>query len=181
MEVQELLDQKGNLFDHVLYEFEMYIYTYYKISDNTVARKSDQATYNALLESHAIHLRNLIEFFNCEKDCISMKTLFEKVVDTSFDDNQYQAKKIVNKAISHLTKERYTWNKTANDLTVHYSNLINPMFVSVLLPRIAYCVNLLIAEKKTKKEYIDMCRKTRIQERLHKLKSVCDKQCEGVL
>ena len=181
MDLQDLLEQKSNIFDHVLYEFEMYIETYYKLCENAFVRKVDQVTYNAILESHAIHLRNLIDFFNSERDCISVKTVFEEPDDKSFNDSKYKAKQTVNKAINHLTKERLTWNQTEDDLTLRYSQLISPMFNRVMLPRIAYSVNLLIAGQKIKKEYRDMCKDADIQQRLLSLKMVSDKQCEEVL
>lgn len=51
-----------NPFDHVLYEFLMYVSTMFL--DTT-----DQMRINLQVDSHLVHLRNLAYFFNKKKDC----------------------------------------------------------------------------------------------------------------
>ena len=109
---EHMYEMKKNIFDHILYEFEMYLYTYKELQNDI-----EQDKRNVLLESHAIHLRNLIEFFNRERDCITTKTIFSDDVDLSFHFSEND-KKPINKAIEHLTMERVTkWN-TEEDLTI---------------------------------------------------------------
>ena len=61
------LVRKGNIFDHLLYEFEMYLETYSRLV--ALKDEEDDCVFkrNVLLESHAVHMRNIIEFFNCDR------------------------------------------------------------------------------------------------------------------
>ena len=166
MDISELLSEKSNIFDHVLYEFEMYIQTYRTIPRCRIGTNDDQFLHNALLESHSVHLRNLIEFFNREKNCITTETLFVGAHDLSFDDKIIQAKQTVNKTIEHLTIERVTWNQTEKDLTIRSNDVIHTMFGAVIVPRIKECVELLTQETDVKPELIDKLRESCIQIRL---------------
>ena len=52
------LEARENIFEHILYEMSMFLYT--KIYMST---QGDSAVRNMAVESHSLHLRNLIEFF----------------------------------------------------------------------------------------------------------------------
>ncbi len=54
------MSRNDNPFEHILYEIEMYLYTYAFMSD-------DQFALNMATDSHAMHLRNLCVFFGKEK------------------------------------------------------------------------------------------------------------------
>ncbi len=139
----DLLEKKKNLFEHLFYEFEMYLKTYSELV--TVSPNQEDADFkrNVLLESHAVHLRNLIEFFNCEKNCLNMDTVFTGNHDLSFDDSSIKAKQTINKTIDHLTKERYTWNQTEQDLTIRFNAVIHLMYNHYIVSRIKSCISLL--------------------------------------
>ncbi len=53
-----------NPFEHILYEIEMYLITY---SDSLFVRIGDQFSVNMVLDSRAIHLRNLAYLFQQNK------------------------------------------------------------------------------------------------------------------
>lgn len=174
LELSDLLSLKSNIFDHVLYEFEMYLQTYGVVYGMLVGTSHGQFEKNVFLESHAVHLRNLIEFFNRERDCITTDTVFVGEHDLSFDDSALKAKQTVSKTIDHLTKERYTWNQTEKDLTIRYSDVIHEMFRSYIVFRIRDCVELLIQETDVRPELLDKLHDDRIQSRLKELSAVCD-------
>ena len=91
MNLLVLLDKKKNLFEHLFYEFEMYLKTYAELVTMSPDQEDADFKKNVLLESHAVHLRNLIEFFNCEKNCLNMDTVFIGYHDLSFDDSLIKA------------------------------------------------------------------------------------------
>lgn len=55
------INRKTYVLDHIFYEFEMYLITYYELSVYTFFK--NQLTKNLLIESHQIHLRILLDFF----------------------------------------------------------------------------------------------------------------------
>ena len=93
-----------NPFGHILYEIEMYLYTYKLISDNQIG-------INLIIEARAIHLRNLAVFFYKEKtkrywhvgdfidDIGSVKLLTD---ETLFKD----IKNYTSRATAHLSDDR---------------------------------------------------------------------------
>lgn len=100
--------KKNNIFAHIIYEFEMYLFTFSKMAEMSNSQQNAQALYNACFDSHLIHLRNLIEFFNNEKSCINVNFLLNSG-NNSFsvlNPNNYY-KHLINKTCDHLTKERY--------------------------------------------------------------------------
>lgn len=166
MDMKELLDRKSNLFDHLLYEFEMYLITYFSLCDNDQSNSAFKR--NVLIESHAVHLRNLIEFFNCEKNCLTMKSVFVGDHDLSFDDSTMKAKQTISKAIDHLTEERYTWNQTEKDLTIRFNDVI-PQMYGIICVRVRECIDLLLNNTDVKQVVQSDLQDESIQFRLHKL------------
>ena len=173
MDLVDLLSEKSNLFDHIFYEFEMYIQTYRSLPRCRLGTDYNQIMHNALLESHAVHLRNLIELFNGGKDCITTNIIFIGAHDFSFDDTEIQAKQTVNKTTEHLTKERVTWNQTEKDLTIRINYVIQKMYGEIIVPRIKDCIELLLQEKDVKPELIGMLHEEIIQFRLKQLSEIC--------
>lgn len=102
------MNPKKLVFEHILYEFEMYL-------DTGILRgcviKCDgidqQIFYNMVLESHQLHLRNLIEFFCHKEHAMKMEEIL--MVDFQLDfkplKNAYYT---ICKAVGHLTLERAT-------------------------------------------------------------------------
>ena len=163
----ELLERKHNIFDHLLYEFEMYLDTFdallfYSLKTNVSFQK------NVLLESHAVHLRNLIEFLNCEKDCICVNSIFIGNYDLSFDDSLLNAKQTINKTIEHLTEERTKWNQTDKDLTIHFSKVVNEMH-PIMVERIERCIVMLFNKTDINSKYSSDLIDERIQARIKTL------------
>lgn len=174
MGFKELLERKSNIFEHVLYEFQMYFETYFRLHTYCQEENIDYISKDIVLESHAVHLRNLIEFFNQDKNCITTETIFFGNHDLSFDDTTIKAKQIISKAIDHLTKERYTWINTDGDLTVRGAFLPSTMFVNYIASRIITCVDLLLQEKDVRPELIDDLRADNTQRRLKQLADICN-------
>ena len=54
-----------NIFDHILYEFQMYVFTYYQVYVSVESKR--QVYMNLLLDSHMLHLRNVANFFDVKK------------------------------------------------------------------------------------------------------------------
>ncbi len=173
MNLLDLLDKKKNLFEHLFYEFEMYLKTYAELG-TTISPDQEDADFkrNVLLESHAIHLRNLIEFFNCEKNCLNMDTVFTGNHDLSFDDSTIKAKQTINKTIDHLTKERYTWNQTEQDLTIRFNAVIHLMYNYYIVARIKSCISLLANNTDINANVYSDLQDTGIQARLQNLERV---------
>ena len=62
---------KNNIFEHVAYEFDMYLYSFEKIIESRLFKArygyiENQNLFNTYWDSHFLHLRNLIDFFACD-------------------------------------------------------------------------------------------------------------------
>ena len=131
IEMDSLLNQKKNIFEHIFYEFSMYYQSYCTLirinTSDTLMLPNKQFWKNVLIESHAIHLRNLIEFFSCEKGTISANTILKEVPKLGIPETN---KKVwaINKAVSHLTIERVDASTGKDNLSLKMSNLIGEMF-----------------------------------------------------
>ena len=158
----------------------MYFETYFRLRAYCQEEHIDYILKDIVLESHAVHLRNLIEFFNRDKNCITTETIFFGDLDLSFDDTTIKAKQIISKTIDHLTKERYTWINTNSDLTVRGAFLPSTMFKYYIASRIIKCVDLLLQETDVRPEFINDLHDLNVQRRLKNLSEICD-ALRGVL
>lgn len=172
---KELYEQKSNIFDHIFYEFEMYIRTYqYLMYVVKCPLKShdNQFWINVLHESHATHLRNLIHFFS-GKDSINANTVLRENAKLGISRADEKCKTI-DKAISHLTEERIVSDKNEKNLNTAMSKLVADMW-----PEICNSINKylrLLSEKiKMKTEYISCFEEPKIQERYSNLKEIVSK------
>ena len=118
--LNDLLRQKENIFDHILYEMEMFLLTeklLANIGEIDLTYKSciipekeitKQALINILIVSNHTHIRNLLYFFSAkgQNDDILCSTILEEAHcdELNFDikNNGYIcAKDHLNKTISH--------------------------------------------------------------------------------
>lgn len=97
------------------------------------SEKLDQIMYNIVWESHLVHLRNLIKFFTEAEDCIRYSYVLDGADFSKINDEDLKkAKRIANKTVNHLTKERfekveeYTGNAQAR------VNKAEPLIVSAI-------------------------------------------------
>lgn len=170
MDISELINLKSNRFEHLLYEFKMYLDTY-----SLVVRNANFATYpdtlrNALIESHAIHLRNLIEFFNCDEKCITTKMVFDGSHDLRIDESLCD-KQCINKAVEHLTEERFTWNSEEDkDLTIRFASVVHMIYPEIA-NRIKTCVSLLLSKTDINESWKSDLNDSNIQTRLKSLET----------
>ena len=97
-----------NPFDHVLYEIEMYLLTYRIVFPND--SPFAQLSINLVLDSRAVHLRNLSKFFSKKNSQTDWRVgEFLKDVSTKPFLSEKMQKKInryTSNATCHLSKER---------------------------------------------------------------------------
>ena len=177
------LDMKKNIFNHILYEFEMYLDSYMLFSITSPSNIDKQLWNNVLIECHSIHLRILLEFFkkkkidsecgtkdhsdrkNKGKSTITTRTIFDN--PTSLDlDITSEMKQPLNKALGHLTTERY---QQGSELSHNLIKVINKMFKEEIPSRIKKCVELLLHKTSVKAEFSDDLNHPEIQARLNNL------------
>lgn len=103
------MNKRDNIFEHVLYEFNMYLQTFYHwvmIEEE----KGNVYKNNVNYESHQIHLRILMEFFEDESiksDDIVVSTVVNSIEGLIINKDDFiEEKKSINKSISHITKTR---------------------------------------------------------------------------
>ena len=111
-------EKNSTMLEHVLYEFDMYIRTYIELcelNNNSKIFGDNQFFINVTIESHQIHLRNLLEFFR--KDGQRKNDLRVKDVVNNYNDliiqkneNDFNYKQI-SRSVEHLTKDRPTIDK----------------------------------------------------------------------
>ena len=173
-------DIKKNIFNHILYEFEMYLDSC-KLSSTTPPPDIDKRSWNNMLvECHSIHLRILLEFFgksdperstenhsvkkrkDNSKSTITTRTIFNN--PTSLDlVVTSEMKQPLNKALGHLTVERY---RQGLELSLKVIEVINKMFYEEIPIRIKKCAELLLHKTGVKAEYSDDLNHPVIQSRL---------------
>lgn len=117
---------KNNIFEHVLYEMQMYHFTYQKLLTYKNSNAwEEQVLFNAFWDSHLLHLRNLIDFFNNEEHCINVNFLLNSGNDSfRVPNDSNENKRIINKSCDHLTKERFE----ISDLHIRQLKLVNTMY-----------------------------------------------------
>lgn len=93
---------------HILYEIEMYFYSYKRLAGIDSIQAQNPLERNIVYEDHMIHLRNLIEFFNCAENTIHVKDVLNTDEDFSFVEESKNVKHAINKSVGHITKERFT-------------------------------------------------------------------------
>ena len=141
----ELRGNPKMLLEHVLYEMQMYLATWRMLQDGIAVVKKgitttdgfevkiDSASFaivwNTVVESQLIHLRNLIEFFSGNttnkrnkknNDNITCASIIKNVSAEWYLNDTEKAKRIVNKAISHLSRSRTEQDYHSDeDETIH--------------------------------------------------------------
>lgn len=128
---EKKLNDQRLLLEHVLYEMQMYLATWQMMQDGIAVVKKgitttdgfevkiDSASFaivwNTVVESQLIHLRNLIEFFSCNtankrnkkiNDNITCASIIKNVSAEWYLNDSEHAKRMINKAISHLSRSR---------------------------------------------------------------------------
>jgi len=117
-DIKKLFDRKKNIFDHIFYEIEMFLYTF---SDSNI-KNLNVYLKNAVMESNRIHLRNLFDFFRKEKrydddiiisDLISNAGTLRKIenVEDKFKNLVKECKEVIDKLTAHLTLKRINKSK----------------------------------------------------------------------
>ena len=129
---------KRNIFEHILYEFQMYLYSYQKLVLLSQEMKKDnnwQLEYNLAWDAHFLHLRNIIEFFNNSEHAITTLTVLKCNPKLFIEDAGNEHKRAINKSIDHLTIERVNENMTekSNETFKYMINLVPQRIVSFLL------------------------------------------------
>lgn len=102
------MNPKELIFEHILYEFEMYIATALLFRKSIECSNVDPILlHNMMLETHQLHLRNLIEFFCNDNNSIKMKDIL--TVDFKLDRKPLEhAFSTICQAVDHLSPTRAT-------------------------------------------------------------------------
>ncbi len=112
-------------FEHIIYEMDMYKMTWILMQQFT----GRDAMHNAVYESHVLHLRNLIDFFNGISNIPNDDIIISKVLtehsrySLEIDDG---LRKMINKSVQHLTE--YRADKLDKEAL---SNEINKMYPKI--------------------------------------------------
>lgn len=140
---------KCNIFEHVFYEMQMYLYSLYKLSMFEQLEINTQLEYNLVWDTHFLHIRNLLDFFNCESDSITVDTILVNKKDFTISQEEFKYKQVINKTVDHLTIERV---KKANKMSNLQLKVIKDM--SIVIPeRIRIFLDLLDDYENVKTEY----------------------------
>lgn len=173
MDINSLLESKKNIFDHVLYEFEMYYYSYKNlILINSISEEECSDRWflkNAIYESHSVHLRNLLHFFSA-RDSININTVLANNTIPMIS-NWDKKTKIIDKTISHISIER-TWEEFENsNLTLGMDSLIKDEYLQIS-HRIFLFLEQLSDKNNINSSYVSDFEKRDIQQRFIKLKKL---------
>ncbi len=126
MDLETLLEQKNNVFNHIFYEFEMYYDTFHALEKcvnfDECNLLDKQFCKNVLIESHATHLRNMIRFFSGQDGINANNVLVSNPIHCI--SNWDKKTIIVNNAISHLSEARVKESTGAENLTIKLDGLI---------------------------------------------------------
>ena len=138
LDIEPEIERIKRYLEHVLYEFEMFYKSYYYFERIT---DSSAFEYKMSTECYLLHFRNIIEFFNkphnnicvCDvltDDCLKKCDLFFPpeipfvVVEedgTKQDTGiRLKPKRLINKGLSHLTKERTSKTLLSHRVVIQY-------------------------------------------------------------
>ncbi len=95
------MDIEENVFDHILYEFYMYLRA-------SVSRADNQFVNNLLVDSREVHLRNLVLFFSEKKESnIHYSTYINVALPDAVDRKTHnEIQKVLSNATCHLLAGR---------------------------------------------------------------------------
>ena len=105
------MEKKSTMLEHVLYEFDMYIHTYIWLIElsNSLRKFGDNQFFiNMAIESHQIHLRNLIEFFSetdGRENDLRIKDIVKNYKELILKKDHIKFNHI-SRSVEHLTKDR---------------------------------------------------------------------------
>lgn len=170
-----LIAQKNNIFDHIFYEMEMYHHTHIKLIEMIAINEGDmsdkQFWINVLLESHAVHLRNLIEFFsNKGEDTIKAKTVLVNIPQLGIH-NPDEKMKIISRAISHLTEYRVDSSMDMNKITMEMNKVRIESYPDIC-NRIGKYLEILADDSAIKEQYMPEFNTMEIQKRYRNLTAI---------
>ena len=166
---------KNNIFDHVLYEFEMYIYSYSELIRLCPPKGLDQLKYNMAIECYSVHLRNILEFFNCDggENCIDVNMILKGSHNYALSGEPYKSlmvKQYVNKSVDHLSRQRFCWDgDEIKDLAERQKKIPIVMFKQYISIRIKAFLKQLLSQHDVKPEWINFCNEQLIQMRINVL------------
>lgn len=162
--------------EHVLYEIQMYLETYEYLQELKKQQRilSEQVAciqfqFNMTIESHEVHLRNLMEFFrkesSRENDLIVTHILNDS--DDLVIEKDFEKYKHISRSVEHLTKDRTIIDK-------QQTNKYIDEYYSEFVKRIKTVINEL--EFKIKDEYKDELKDQCISSMLNDLKGVFEEK-----
>lgn len=142
----EKVDDK-KMMEHVVYEINMYVGTLIRLNrlhselskDGNDMREELTFQNNMAFESHMVHLRNLLEFFNYKEeekkahdDDIWYTDFFEKdsLKKEEVDNLKEVIFPIIHKTISHLSKERI--KDDAKEKQIKIINDVSPRMIETI-------------------------------------------------
>lgn len=153
--------KKDNIFEHILYEIDMYLSTYDLFNTQYKEAKLDDVEYcyvrNAIFESHFLHMRNVKDLFlnnksfptdivlstvlldpvSCtisKEDLVCKDENGEIIYDMNHSELTYAI--IMNKSIEHLTKERFDSSLTSTGSLDALQMLSMQNMMKLLIPNI---------------------------------------------
>lgn len=184
---------KENIFEHIFYEMNMYMSTYMELHRFwTRGITPCQYRYNTVIESHCVHLRNLIEFFNPdnskqihdehknkEQKQEDKNIVYTHVLVTNcrftYNDEKYKIKQLINKSVNHLSLKRFAWeNNPGKSLSERQMKDI-PRVFPLICRRIKYFL-LLLENNNIKEKYKSDFANPQIQEILAVLRNQLEEQ-----
>lgn len=111
------MDDNKSMMEHVLYEIWMYLATYNGMNRFSECTTMDQAViHNALWESHLIHLRAMLFFFdkpraNRDRRNIYIDNIILNTEGHFFTDSHDEVKSALSQTLAHLSYSRSDVNK----------------------------------------------------------------------
>lgn len=142
-----------NPFDHILYEFSMYLQDY-------LLRCDEQYITNLLVDSRLVHLRNLAYFFDKKKNCDIHASVYVKHPESCLVESKQLSEiyHITNCAACHMSFERL--KPDFKQKTLDYENRA----LRTLVPLIKNYLSLLTTDLKS--EFLGFWKDERIQQNL---------------
>ncbi len=153
-----------NIFDHVLYEFEMFLFAFYG------TLPASQYYVNLIVEGRMVHLRNLAYFFLSKenkksKRFMKYKDFFNITLDDEIDSDLFDnIERITSNSTLHMLRGRIKpdFKQETSEETVK------------IAPRMLVLIKEFIdkADGSLRKEYISQWNEKRIRERVQVIRSI---------
>lgn len=168
VQMESLLYARKNIFEHIFYEMDMFYETRFYLLTH---KYKSSLEHNMAVESHSVHLRNLIEFFGTSSKYITSATILLNVEGLSLNTKVELAGGINAFAIPSQITSHLTHYRCNNDAYQKSNAVVNAMFPRIS-ENIMKFIELIAIPDNVCQKYSDQLNENQVDIQIVKIKSL---------